>query len=123
MAPFGLSSDHCLANERGDFERRNGVSELEEIAAEVAPQVARREVPLIGIPREGLQYDALELGLHFGVQLRERRDPRGLDLANGIEVRLAEKETPAGEHFPEHDANGENVGAVIDCLAHRRFGR
>ena len=64
----------------------------------------------------------VQLRRHVG-HLRRARDRIVEDRAHRGQLGLAAEEPPAGQHLPEHDAQREHVGPVVDLLGRRLLGR
>ncbi len=46
-----------------------------------------------------------------------------MHLTDGIQIRLTEEQPATREHLPEHDADREDVGSMVDALPHCGFRR
>ena len=119
---FDLATEDLLHPAREIFARielTGGVHERLELVVEID----RVLVAILGILRERLQHDALELVGNAAVVRRRRQD---LDVANFLErrkVALADEQPLAGEQLVEHDAAREHVAAPIDRNAADLLGR
>ena len=90
---------------------------------EVAPQVARRLVAVLGPLLERALDHARERPRHVVAQLRDR--PRRVLQYRGEDrqVRVALERPLAARHLVEQDAEREDVGAVVDRQPLRLLGR
>ena len=60
---------------------------------------------------------SLELGRHRGVDRRRRQHPRRAHHRDGLHVGAAAEQAPQGQHLPQHHAEREDVGALIDVAS------
>ena len=91
--------------------------------AQVLPHVARR---LVAEGRRLLQrarHDRVERLRHHGIQRRRRRRRLVQDLVDDLGRRRPGKRHPAGRQLVEHDAEREQVGAMIDAASERLLRR
>ncbi len=78
---------------------------------------------MIAAVGERFHADAFELHGHVGRPRSRRRDLR---VENGVHdrgVRHASPQLPSRRRFPEHDADGEDVGSPVDALGQKLLGR
>lgn len=67
--------------------------------------------------------DALELGRDAGVDLRDRRNARCLDLVQDLNIAVAGEQAPRREQLPQDDSDGEDVGSAVYVFSERRLRR
>ena len=113
----------ALAHQLGDVARDDLQAAREEVLRERVLQVGRALVAILVALGERLADDVLQLGLDLRVLRRDRRDLGLAHQLDGLVVGLAVEQALPGEHLLEHDADREDVGAVVDLLAARRLGR
>ena len=90
---------------------------------QVVEQVSRLLVALLGVFREGLAHDALELSGDRRVQTADRL---GVAVQRGVQhfaARRPAERAEAGAHLVDDGAEGEQVGATVHRSAEALLGR
>ena len=78
---------------------------------------------LIGLAREGAPDHLVELLWDLRVERRQRRNARLSYQLDGLVIGLSVEEAAPGQHLEEDDADGEDVGAVVDLASAGRLRR
>jgi hypothetical protein len=134
LARFGLLDLHVEGRRRGlsplkilggeqilHVDRDLGRAEpvvAEGVALERDGHLVRALKARVASLAQGAHGDRVELRGHAG-HLRRARDRIVDDRAHGGELGVAPEEAPARERLPQHDAEGEHVGPVVDLLGRR----
>ncbi|HEX7844079.1 MAG TPA: hypothetical protein VF469_41675 [Kofleriaceae bacterium] len=114
---------HGVLHDRRDVVAADRLCEPEHELRQILSELARRGVALLRIPGERLVDDALEVRRNAPVDLRDRRDLRGLDLVDDLNVGIAGEQALRREQLPQDDPDGKDVGAAIDLPPQRDLGR
>ena len=91
---------------------------------QLVAQLAGAREALVGIARERLEHDRVELGRARLVERRRRHDVALLDLEQRLVLVLAREQRARGEQLVQDDADGPQVAARVEVAAARdRLGR
>ena len=94
-----------------------------EVLLEIGDQLVAGLISLVAIARDHLHQDALRIRIHFAVELRDVGRIFLQDLPQPRHRTLGVERHASGQHLVVRDAEGVDVGAQIDRLAHAVLGR
>ena len=85
--------------------------------AEIEGEVARGLESFLRFFFEAMAHDAVERRGDAEVELEKVRRVVAQDGVERLDGRLAAKRRPPGQHLVENGAEGEEIGAMVDCFS------